>query len=62
MSSSVGGPTAGEVLERHSEVGTQKTLVEVREEIEQDLKKDEEKRLQTAWVARLRKNAFVRKF
>lgn len=42
--------------------GTQKTLMDVREEIEQDLKKDEEKRLQTAWVARLRKNAFVRKF
>lgn len=42
--------------------GNQKSLVEVREEIEQDLKKAEEERLQKAWVARLRKNAFWRRF
>ena len=42
--------------------GAQKTLVEVREEIEQELKKSEEERLQKAWVARLRKNAFWRRF
>lgn len=42
--------------------GNQKALTEVREEIEQDLKKAEEERLQKAWVARLRKNAFWRRF
>jgi peptidyl-prolyl cis-trans isomerase SurA len=42
--------------------GAQKPLVEVREEIELDLKKSEEERLQKLWVDRLRKNAFVRKF
>jgi parvulin-like peptidyl-prolyl isomerase len=39
-----------------------KALTEVREEIEADLKKSEEERLQKAWVSRLRKNAFVRYF
>lgn len=39
-----------------------KSLVEVREEIEVELKKAEEERLQKLWVDRLRKNAFVRKF
>ena len=39
-----------------------KALTEVREEIEADLKKSEEERLQKAWVGRLRKNAFVRYF
>lgn len=42
--------------------GTLKSLVDVREEIEQDLKKAEEERLQKAWVGRLRKNAFWRRF
>lgn len=42
--------------------GALKSLVDVREEIEQDLKKAEEERLQKAWVARLRKNAFWRRF
>ena len=42
--------------------GAVKSLTEVREEIEADLKKSEEERLQKAWVARLRKNAFVRYF
>ena len=42
--------------------GSMKSLVEVREEIELELKKAEEERLQKLWVARLRKNAFVRKF
>ncbi len=39
-----------------------KALTEVREEIEADLKKSEEERLQKGWVGRLRKNAFVRYF
>ena len=42
--------------------GKQKSLVEVREEIEEDLKKIEEERIQKAWVGRLRKTAFVRYF
>jgi hypothetical protein len=39
-----------------------RTLSEVRNEIEQTLKSEEMERLRKQWVARLRKNSFIRYF
>ena len=39
-----------------------KQLSEVREQIERNLKADEQERLQKQWLARLRKKTFIRYF
>jgi hypothetical protein len=39
-----------------------KTLLEVRQQIEKDLVTQEQKRLETQWIAKLKKKTFVRFF